>query len=341
MRRIIQRTTGREARQLFSDLSLLRIENLSINTELEALRSRIRSYETELEALRSHLHSDETELEALRSHLHSDETELEALRSRIRSYETELQALRSHLHSDETELEALRSHIRSYETEQNTRKRRLHPYVQEAISILKLPALNSAPKIQPKENGNLTGLFTKYGSDKEDRHSYASTYSEILAEKSAPRILEIGLGSLNPFPYAGLAPGGSIRAWREGYPEAIIVGVDIDPDAVSAIDEVGFVADQTSDDSLDELIVKLEDFAPFDLIVDDGFHDPHANVRTLVKLFSLLSQTGSYVIEDVHESLVDLWELMAQNLPGRLEVRDLRDQRPESDDNILLIFTRS
>jgi len=223
---------------------------------------------------------------------------------------------------------------------QNSRNTRIHPYVSEALSL-------GASLVKAKNSyrsdftlGPLTGKFSLYGSDKESRHSYTETYSEILDQIEQPRILEIGLGSLNGYPYGGLPPGGSIKAWRDAYPNALIVGADIDVDAVNAISEIGFVVDQTSDNSLDNFVLNISQYAPFDLIVDDGFHDPHANLRTFMKIFHLLSPNGAYVVEDIHNSLVDFWKVMSSTLEASLEIRDLSADRLETDDNILLIFRK-
>lgn len=155
--------------------------------------------------------------------------------------------------------------------------------------------------------------------------------------------MEIGVGSVNNFPYAGLAAGGALRAFRQRFKESKIVGVDIDPQSIEVITAEGFeghVVDQTSEDSLGNLKKTLANHAPFDLIIDDGFHDPHANVRTLKSLFELLSQDGTYVVEDVHETLIDFWKVIAVHLPGKMQILDMRESRPGVDDNILLLFTK-
>lgn len=220
----------------------------------------------------------------------------------------------------------------------NYRENRLHGFVDEALSLVpsNVKVLNDAYE---NASHRLKGEFSKYGSDKEDRHSYAWLYSELLGPNPNPNILEIGLGSLNGYPYGGLAPGGSIKAWRGGYPQATIVGADIDFESVNAIDEIGFVVDQTSDVSLQTLKKSLDRIGQFDLIVDDGFHDPHANIRTLLNLSSCVKPGGHYVIEDVHHSLLNFWHAIGELLPGEVSIYDLRNQRPESDDNILLVFS--
>ena len=98
--------------------------------------------------------------------------------------------------------------------------------------------------------------------------------------------------------------------------------------------------DQTSDKSLQRVKESLRKHGPFDLIIDDGFHDPHANIRTMLIFSELLDMKGTYVVEDVHESLIDFWSVIAHTLPGKVEILDLRNQRPETDDNILILMTK-
>ena len=220
----------------------------------------------------------------------------------------------------------------------NYRGTRIHAFVNEALSLVptSIEVLDEIPEV---DSHRLKGEFRKYGSDKEDRHSYAWVYSALLGENLEPKILEIGLGSLNGFPYGGLAPGGSMKAWRGGYPQATIVGADIDEEAVNVIEEIGIVLDQTSDVSLQNLKKTIEKIGQFDLIVDDGFHDPHANMRTLLNLYPCVKPGGSYVIEDVHYSLINFWRAIGISLPGRMTIYDLRNQRRDCDDNILLVFS--
>lgn len=223
----------------------------------------------------------------------------------------------------------------------NSRENRIHPYVREALNTASISLRPVEVYSNSVEENELGRSFDKYGSDKNERHSYAHIYEQILDGIESPHILEIGLGSLNPFPYAGLEPGGSLKAWRERYPGSIIVGGDIDPEAVEAATEKAFQIDQTDPGSLDNFASSISSFGPFDLIVDDGFHDPHANILTAIKMLPLLRSTGSYVVEDVHSSLIDLWRVLlaATQLDG--SVIDMSELRPNTDDNVLILIKSS
>jgi hypothetical protein len=227
----------------------------------------------------------------------------------------------------------------------NNRPNRLHPFIREALDLVYLHNLELKEilrgNLEHPKSYELGELFDRYGSDKNLRHSYSPIYASILGTFTDPRILEIGLGSTNGFPYGGLNPGGSIKAWREFSPNSLIVGVDIDPEAVDSIDEIGFIMDQTSDQSIHEVFTEIKrNIGTFDLIVDDGFHDPHANIRTLLKLFPLLDTGGFYVIEDVHGSLIPFYSLLRHSLPGKMQIFDLRNEREGVDDNVIIMFTR-
>jgi hypothetical protein len=221
------------------------------------------------------------------------------------------------------------------------RDRRVHPYIIEALELV-APDKNLLKTEFLLENK--PSAFTEFGSDKDTRHSYGSLYFELLREFNNPRILEIGVGSVNDFPYAGLPPGGALKAFRKEFQNAKIIGLDVDPDSIEKIKEqgfMGFVVDQTSDESLNNAKKFLTENGPFDLIIDDGFHDPHANIRTLKKLFNLLSDHGTYVIEDIHETLIPFWNVIATHLPGNVRILDLRRMRPETEDNILILITKA
>jgi hypothetical protein len=85
-----------------------------------------------------------------------------------------------------------------------------------------------------------------------------------------------------------------------------MIDADIDHEAVSSIQELGIQVDQTSEASLPKMKKEIrEHCATADPIIDDGFHDPHANFRSLLIVFEILSDDGAYIVEDVHASLIN------------------------------------
>ena len=223
----------------------------------------------------------------------------------------------------------------------NLRENRLHEFVKSALALA-ADNLDKARLVNSEQSNCELGIaFDSFGSDKNSRHSYAEIYEELLSRNESPKILEIGIGSLNAFPYAGgQKPGSSLNAWRRRYPTSFLVGADIDPESVHAVSEIAFVVDQTAPTSLDELSNKLVRYGDFDLIIDDGFHDPHANIQTLMKILPHLAQDGTYIIEDVHSSLIDFWRLVIAAIGLNGEVLDMSPLRPDTDDNVLIVIKR-
>lgn len=119
------------------------------------------------------------------------------------------------------------------------------------------------------------------------------------------------------------------------------MGADIDPESVQEVSDIAFLVDQTDSTSLDALSENLKEYGLFDLIVDDGFHDPHANIQTLIKMLPHLDSDGTYVVEDVHCSLINFWRVIIATLGLNGEVLDMSSLRPQTDDNILVLIKRN
>jgi cephalosporin hydroxylase len=149
----------------------------------------------------------------------------------------------------------------------------------------------------------LCELAIKHQSDKGGRHltygggtchathEYTPIYWDLMHKQKdmVKSVLEIGVNR-----------GCSLRMWEEFFPNAQIVGLDIEP---SALVHGGgriqcFHADQNDPHSL----TKALDIAgqhPYDLIIDDGSHLMHHQAISLATLLPYLSDTGAYVVEDI------------------------------------------
>ena len=222
---------------------------------------------------------------------------------------------------------------------QDLRSHQLHPYIQVAIEHI-IGDFNYVKSECVRGNKDIP-VFNEFGSDKDSRHSYGSTYFALLKDRVKPSILEIGVGSFNNYPYAGNPPGGGLLTFRKYYPNALLIGADIDPEAIKILlghGIIGFHLDQTSKLSLEDLKSKIIDYGEFDLIIDDGLHEPHANVLTMLQMYDLVKPGGHYVIEDVHKSLINFWRIIAVTLPDKIEILDMSQEREGVNDNVLVIF---
>lgn len=125
----------------------------------------------------------------------------------------------------------------------------------------------------------------RFGSDKGSWHSYIEFYEEILApfRLKAQRVLEIGIKT-----------GHSLLMWKDYFPNAEIIGVDIachnglDPDQFTLI---------YADSRVPE---EFENINNLDIVIDDGSHRLRDQARTFNVFWPKVVSGGLYVIEDIH-----------------------------------------
>jgi hypothetical protein len=146
----------------------------------------------------------------------------------------------------------------------------------------------------------LTYLGNTHKTDKVDVHhtfngeSYTDIYDDYLNHMcdDSFNFLEIGVRN-----------GASVKMWSEYFPNANIIGVDIDP-SCKKYEENNISIEIGSQD--DEYFIKslIDKYKNFRVILDDGSH-----INTLtIKSFELLQEyaTDFYIIEDLRNSYEDL-----------------------------------
>ena len=120
-------------------------------------------------------------------------------------------------------------------------------------------------------------------------------------------MLEIGIGTLIPEARWSMVgwgaphykPGGSLRSWRDYFPNADIMGFDVQPDTQFREERIStFICDSTDGNAV-SAVIEERNFRDIDLIVDDGSHRPTDQLSTLKNCFKFLRHGGLYVIEDV------------------------------------------
>ena len=167
----------------------------------------------------------------------------------------------------------------------------------------------------------LANLCDLYGSDKGSAGKMAAAYTwkphtytdfyELLfghCRSHVKKVFECGIGTNQPdLPSSMTAtgkPGASLRVWRDYFPEAIIVGADIDRSILFNEDRIktGYL-DQTNPATINSFWKDLG-LTSFDFMVDDGLHTFESSITLFKKSINHLAQFGVYIIEDV--SLSDL-----------------------------------
>lgn len=159
---------------------------------------------------------------------------------------------------------------------------------------------------------NLTDLANKYKTDKGTEYSrgsgplgYTAFYQQLFeARRLEPlTLLEIGV-----------AQGGSLRMWREYFPNAVIVGIDIRPEPVE-----GCTVVYCNQNNAEGLRALAEEHGPFDIVLDDGSHKTKDQQASFTTLFpDHVCEGGLYVIEDLtDEQLAHFLQILAPKAPAR------------------------
>jgi len=128
-----------------------------------------------------------------------------------------------------------------------------------------------------------------YRTDKNTGHSYGPVYEELLEARreTVTKVLEIGVFL-----------GDSLRMWRDYFPHAQIIGLDINPKRQLNEDRICSIVGSQNDPATLHQVGAL---GPYDLIVDDGSHKASDQLTSLLYLWEFVKPGGVYVIEDLQE----------------------------------------
>lgn len=145
-------------------------------------------------------------------------------------------------------------------------------------------------------DGDLVGIYTGIeGALIHKWHHYIPIYDRYFARfRGQPvRMLEIGVSRV-----------GSLQMWRKYFgPEAVIFGVDIDPDCARFDGQDGAVRIGSQDDP-EFLGSVVDEMGGVDIVLDDGSHVMDHIRTSLAALYPRLSSGGIYMIEDLHTAYV-------------------------------------
>ena len=157
--------------------------------------------------------------------------------------------------------------------------------------------------------GNLDMLARAHGTDKVSfAHGYTQYYERHLRSRrhQIRSVLEIGVGGTSSYSgYETPAGGQSLQAWRAYFPNAEILGVDIYAKNITG-SRLHFEQGDQSDPVF--LASLIENYGPFDLIIDDGSHIGRHIIASMDALWEGLVPGGMYVIEDLGTAYHPTWE---------------------------------
>ena len=140
------------------------------------------------------------------------------------------------------------------------------------------------------------------GTDKHGpNHRYGDAYESLFPDRSAIQlVMEVGV-----------ADGSCLLAWREVFPNATIVGMDIHHSDKAHGERIEFhLGDQRSQTDCE----RVTGCRKFDLIIDDATHLLEDTLRTLFYLWPSVKPGGLYVVEEF-PNVGSLWNNIASMWP--------------------------
>ncbi len=150
-----------------------------------------------------------------------------------------------------------------------------------------------------RELGILDNLGLKYNTDKASKYKRRDN---IVPGHDYLRHYEIFLSTLRDEKFTlvelGCYTGASLKMWKEYFPQAHIIGVDLN-EKLSSLeqDRISFIC---SDAVADTLPAKIAEYNEEILcIIDDCSHAWGDQRRSFEMLFPLLKSGGYYIIEDL------------------------------------------
>lgn len=168
----------------------------------------------------------------------------------------------------------------------------------------------------------LLEIWEKYKSDKGTVHSYMPYYNKVLEDYKHTEngVLEIGVSG-----------GNSIKMWREYFTKAKMYGNDLSfhQRVLDGVKNVKWLKGNQSDEKTFKEIQNL------DVIIDDGSHKLHDQLKSFKLLWPKLNPGGIYIIEDIRD--IDGEKEHFTKLHKNVFVHDFRKLKNRSDDVIIEI----
>ena len=201
----------------------------------------------------------------------------------------------------------------------------------------------------------LSELSEKYGTDKGFvninskkpynwiPHSYTSYYHSIfdLSKENIKLIFECGIGTNDLEIKANMtknaSPGASLRMWRDYFINADIYGGDIDKNILFEEERIKtFFVDQLNTNSIKSMWKSIN-VENFDIIIDDGLHEPEANYNFFINSFDKLKKDGVFVIEDVSNKYLVYLQNKLRNYDIDIIVGFTQSKKVFGDNNLIII----
>lgn len=139
-----------------------------------------------------------------------------------------------------------------------------------------------------------------YGTDKSSEiHNYCEKYEKYFTfDRLEPiKILEIGVYD-----------GDSLKTWKEYYPNATVIGIDIMEKCYEYTNKFKNIWVEIGSQNDEQFLKDIcQKWGPFDMILDDGSHQNSDVIFSFNHLFESIKTGGLYVVEDCATSYWEEW----------------------------------
>lgn len=202
----------------------------------------------------------------------------------------------------------------------------------------------------------LNELADKYKTDKggipnqnkgpRGTHSYTYFYEYLFAHcrNSVMRVFECGIGTNYEDVASNMSssgtPGASLRMWEEFFPNAEIIGADVDDRVLFQTQRIKtFQLDQTDSLSIEKFKRHIGELK-FDLMIDDGLHTFDAAKNLFENIHPLLKDNGIYVIEDISPWNLNKYVIWLNSLNLNFTVVPLFAMIKVPSDDLLIVIRK-
>jgi hypothetical protein len=135
-------------------------------------------------------------------------------------------------------------------------------------------------------------------------------------------------------------PGASLRVWRDYFPNAQIIGADIDKEILFTEERIDTLwLDQLNKESIIQFWADCTS-RDFDIMIDDGLHTFEAGVSLFENSINFLTKNGIYIIEDVNISDLKLFKNYFDSTGYCVDYINLLESGERLKDNSLIIIRK-
>lgn len=196
---------------------------------------------------------------------------------------------------------------------------------------------------------DLCRIAMKYTTDKcfiRKWHSYTEVYDHYLSNRrqSCRQLLEMGIGVPSCMG-ENYQIGASLFMWRDYFPNAHIQAIDLDEEAM--VHGVSRITTRICNQIDAQSLLKIFSADQFDVILDDGSHQPEHQIESFKILWPKVATHGFYLIEDIVTAHLDIvlsgvyqaLKEMPEEIRPRMELIRIRNNyyHNDYDDNVMVL----